>query len=77
MTVICTKPTTPESRKRHAETFGEDPFSRSRWLQLGRPDETYAEWVSRIKGIKGCCLTMLDDNDRNAVCAAMGIKGER
>lgn len=23
MTVICTKPTTPESRKRHAEIFGD------------------------------------------------------
>lgn len=25
MTVICTKPTTPESRKRHVEIFGEKP----------------------------------------------------
>jgi hypothetical protein len=25
MAVICTKPTTPESRKRHAEIFGEKP----------------------------------------------------
>jgi hypothetical protein len=49
MTVICSRPTTKESRKRHAETFGEDPFSRSRWLEYARPDETYAEWVARAK----------------------------
>ena len=47
MTVICTPPTTPESRKRHAETFGEG-LTRSRWLEEGRPDETYMEWVARM-----------------------------
>ena len=49
MAVICTPPTTPESRAGHVATFGEDPLSRSRWLEFGRPDETYMEWVARMK----------------------------
>lgn len=48
MAVIASRPSTPESRKRYTETFGEDRLSRHRWLEEAKPDETYAEWVARV-----------------------------
>jgi hypothetical protein len=46
--IIASKPATPESRKNHLDTFGPEGLTRGRWLEDGRPDETFSEWRTRM-----------------------------
>jgi hypothetical protein len=46
--IIASKPATLESRKNHLDTFGPEGLTRGRWLEDGRPDETFSEWRTRM-----------------------------
>jgi len=46
--VINQHDVTDEYRSRYQDTFGRPP--RERWLEEGRPDETFEEWKERTKG---------------------------
>lgn len=49
MAVICSKPyLTEESRRAFVDTFREG-LTRSRWLEEARPDESFSEWVERMR----------------------------